>query len=376
MSSSGLSLSDHLSRQLLRLCRLCGVADTGSALSMLTNLLGPAGPRPLSEPPLWPSDVSDDHSPVEFSLALDQGRRPTLRLLAETLAAEPGPLSNRQAALGLLDWWATRYRPHLGRFDQVRDLFVPGTAGAGRFSLWYSLVFGPSGPPAIKVYFNPTVGGVDGAGERVAEALHRLGYGAVVPALLHYGTRAGRLDAVDWPIFFALDLHDGPDARVKVYLAHEHATAATAARAARVAGIDGTQIETFCRLAGGIDRFHLRPLISAVTFRGVAAAPRGYSLYLPIRAYVDDDQQAWDRVQKVAARYGHDPAPIGAAIAALTDRDLDAGVGLIAHVALRLAHGDAAGITTYLSSEAYAVTAARRQTAPTTTHQHHTITTS
>jgi len=37
----------------------------------MRDLLGPHGSRPLSKSPPWPSDVSDDNSPVEFSVVWD-----------------------------------------------------------------------------------------------------------------------------------------------------------------------------------------------------------------------------------------------------------------------------------------------------------------
>lgn len=167
----------------------------------------------------------------------------------------------------------------------------------------------------------------------------------------------------DWPIFFAVDLHDGLDARVKLYVAHEHASVDTAARAGRAAGVDRTEIDAFCDLAGGrTGPYTGRPLISAYTFLPTRPdRPAGYSLYFPIRSYVDDDKQAWRRVRAITTRYRHDPTPVNAAIAAVTDRHLHDGVGLIAHVSLRLGHGEP-GITVYLSSEAYQISPPRRPT--------------
>lgn len=368
MSRFGFTLGAHTLGQLTALCHRLGISDARTACSMLGGILGPARDRVLSEPPAWPSDVSDDHTPVEFSVALDHDRPPSLRLLAETAAAEPSRLGNRLAALDLLDSWSARHRLRLGLFDRIRDVFLPDDTAGGRFAVWLSLVLRPTGPPAVKVYLDPTACGVGAAGELVAEGLRRLGLGGAWSTLRRHATRSGLFDAADWPIFFALDLHDDPDTtRVKVYVAHESATSADAARAAAGARIDSREVDAFCALAGeGTSLFDARPLISGYTFvPGNLDHPSGYSLYLPIRSYVDDDEQAWHRVQQITDRYGLDRAPIHDALDALTDRRLDAGVGLIAHVSLRLGDGEP-GITIYLSSEAYAIASPRQHIATTT----------
>src|ERR1044072_5792342 len=62
------SVLDHLGGQLSRLCTVLGM-DPEIPVSLLADLLGPHGIRPLTQPPAWPSDVADDNSPVEFSVA-------------------------------------------------------------------------------------------------------------------------------------------------------------------------------------------------------------------------------------------------------------------------------------------------------------------
>src|SRR5262249_52513475 len=76
--------------------------------------------------------------------------------------------------------------------------------------------------------------------------------------------------------------------------------------------------------------------------------PVGYSLYVPIRSYVRDDDEARDRVMALLTRHGFDGSALDRAITAVTQRPLDAGVGLIAHVSLRLGR-PRPGVTVYLS---------------------------
>src|SRR5947207_12102102 len=74
-----LSLLEHLSAQSERLCEIFGT-DSASARRILADLLGPTGSRSLSQPPAWPSNVADDHTPVEFSVAFNEHAHPTLRI--------------------------------------------------------------------------------------------------------------------------------------------------------------------------------------------------------------------------------------------------------------------------------------------------------
>ena len=69
------SLSDHLGGQLRRLCAVAEIPPA-EPLELLRGLLGGTATRSLADPPAWPSDVADDHSPVEFSVAFNPPSRP------------------------------------------------------------------------------------------------------------------------------------------------------------------------------------------------------------------------------------------------------------------------------------------------------------
>jgi hypothetical protein len=178
--------------------------------------------------------------------------------------------------------------------------------------------------------------------------------------MLGHGVRPGELGQGDRLTFFALDLHDQPQARVKLYLTHHNAEVRDVVRAAGlVDGVDATELAEFCAAAGGgTGPFGGRPLVSSYTLTERADKPVGYSIYVPIRSYVSDDEEARDRVVALLAQYGIDSADFDQAVAAVTQRSLRAGVGLIAHVSLRLGP-PRPGVTVYLSAEAYGVTPPR-----------------
>ncbi|MFD0487039.1 tryptophan dimethylallyltransferase family protein [Saccharopolyspora spinosporotrichia] len=158
MRAAGVPLGEYIAHQVKNLCDVLEIDENGP-LETIDMLLGPAYFRPISEPPLWPSDVADDETPVELSFTLDDDAGPRMRILGEPLATNPGPTSNLHAALQLLGALSERYAPSLNRFDAVSDLFLPGEP-QGKFSLWFSFIFAPdSREPTLKIYFNPNARG-------------------------------------------------------------------------------------------------------------------------------------------------------------------------------------------------------------------------
>ncbi len=358
MNVAPVTLFDHASRQLGELCRVAGFpADDGDPVDVLRELLGAAGARPLTEPPLWPSDVADDATPVEFSVAFDESGDRAVRILGETIPQNPGHAANIHAAKRFLTHMAQRFDLRLDRFQAVEDLFLTERP-QGKFALWFSVILRPGRAPALKVYFNPQVRGEHAAPGLVAEGLRRLGLSDAYETVTEHALLRGAADRFS---FFALDLDDGPLSRVKLYVSHDSAESGTVERAAgAVAGVNPLLVREFLTAAGGgTGPYAGRPLISSYSFvEADAGRPGNYSLYLPIRDYVPDDAAARERVLAHFARAGLPAAELDRAIAAVTDRPMAAGVGLIAHVSLRLGRFGT-GTTVYLSSEAYAVAAPR-----------------
>lgn len=327
-------------------------------MELLTELLDSHGSDSVAHPPVWPSEIADDHTPVEFSLAYSKSEPPTLRLLCEAFGSPPGVRTNMDAAQKFIGNQVGRRDLSLSRLESVQDLFATDYPH-GPFALWCSLVFRSQRSPEFKVYFNPELKGVDTAPLLVSAALDRLGLGGSYQGMVDRAVRPGELGRSDRLTFFALDLHDGPDARVKLYLTHYDADVADMVRAAGlVDGVDTGLVADFCAAAGGTRRFAGRPLVGSYTLSVGADRPIGYSIYVPIRGYVNDDEEARDRVAGLLNRYGYDGAQLDRAIAAVTGRPLRAGAGLIAHVSLRLGP-PRPGLSVYLSAEAYRVTPPR-----------------
>lgn len=336
------------------LCRAIDF-DPAPALAAFGALIAPWSDRPLGATPPWPSDITDDHTPYELSVGIE-GERAEPRFLVES-QGDDGTLATRWAAGRATNERLRRtYGVALERFERVADLFEP-RASEARFALWHAGWLRHDKPPVFKVYLNPQVHGPMAAPGLVREALGRLGFAhawSVLAAQL--ARRPGR----DRLIYFSLDLDDGPRARVKVYVAHGHATAddvepAMTLSAGHVAG-DAAE---FCRaMTGGEGPFSARPLLTCLAFTaGSDARPTSVTLHLPIRCYVADDGAALVRITAALAP-GH-RAIYRRAVAAVAARPLSAGVGLQTYASFRRQDGRPR-TTAYLALEAFAVAPANR----------------
>ncbi|MEV4950071.1 tryptophan dimethylallyltransferase family protein [Streptomyces sp. NPDC053755] len=374
--------------------------------------LGPVADRPLDLPAPDDSFLSDDHTPVEFSLSFTPDADPTLRVLLEPGCGAGDLARNGRTGLRVVREMARRWGFGTKPLDDVEDLFFPA-APEGPLALWCALELLPGGIPKLKVYLNPAASGQERSAWTVREALRRLGHRQAFTSL----------PGGDRHLFLALDLGDWDEPRVKVYLAHQDLSAREAAELSRVDGArERREISTFFRMAAGdgtgapgltpqaaatgalpteagsasadfaldagpaafdlgagpaaLDAAALdpdaargprparRPVQSCHAFTGTTSGrPSGFTLYIPVRDYAPHDGVALDRAVAVLRRYGMDPAPLVRAVSAVTSRRPEDGVGLIAYVGLVHQQGRAPRVTVYLSSEAYEV----RPPAPATT---------
>ncbi|RKT87519.1 aromatic prenyltransferase, DMATS type [Saccharopolyspora antimicrobica] len=356
MSRVDTTLGELAKRQLKNLCDVLGI-DKTSPPQLLGELLGPVAARPLSEPPLWPSGVADDATPLEFSVQFEDSGARHLRIHLERLAGRPSPAANLQAAKDLTAELADRYDLAVERLHAVQDIFTSDDPQSW-FSWAFSLIFDEAGNPSFKLYFNTDMHGAGAAQQVVSDAFERLG---MTSASELVSTYALRREGKDLPTFFAIDLDRSAQARVKLYFRQLDARPADAEHAAAaVPGVDRNTIREFCAtLAPGVERFCGRPLMSSYSFlEGDPEKPSNYSLYLPIRDYVPHDAVARERAAEHLRHHGFDLAALDDSLGALTDRPLDARAGLLAHVSLRLTQ-DRLGTSLYFSSEAYGGTPAR-----------------
>src|SRR5262249_35669280 len=123
------------------------------ARSMVAKMLAPWGDGIMPRAAPWPSDIGDDGSPFELSVAFS-GDRAELRFLAEAQGGRHYAARRRavlQQSRALEERGAD-----LRRFSALMDLFLPEAAPETDplFLLWHTVSLEP-GPLRAKAYLNP-----------------------------------------------------------------------------------------------------------------------------------------------------------------------------------------------------------------------------
>jgi DMATS type aromatic prenyltransferase len=330
------TVSDELVRELPRIVEVFG------------ELLGTSAARRVGDPPAYASDVVDDHTPFEMSIAIGDAT-PQLRVLVETVCGDSSLAARWTAARALGERLRERHGADLRRLDQVADLFEP-RKDHGLLALWYAVSFRLDAAPECKAYVDLRARGNEHARAVLEEALDRLGLGAVYPRLMR---EAGGRDLLDELVYFSLDLADHEHARVKVYFRHHRATAAEVARVIADAGMtESDEVREFCTVILGHQGPYMpRPLVSCWAFAD-GREPQSATLYAPIAYHVCHDGEARDRVRRWLDRAGIEPAGYERALAAYARRPLEAGVGMHSYVSYKRDRG-VPKLTAYLAPEAY-----------------------
>jgi DMATS type aromatic prenyltransferase len=332
----------------LRLGALGRALDLDEEATALTELFGslqqPWAQRPAGGAPTWPSDITDDGTPFELSVAFAP-RRPELRLLLEPQQLPATPQSSFQAGLEVNERLARTYAADLTRFDLIAPLFAPEADRHARFSLWHAIVM-TGCQPLVKVYLNPEVHGRSRAIHLVHDALQRLGLANAWNCLATLLTGPTRVP------YLSLDLAPGKDARVKVYLAHPGRPAATIDAMASAARNHrrGDFVRWVQAMGVRDDRPAERPTLTCFSFTDSRAEPE-VTLHLPVRCHAANDAAALAVGQLLAPDCAR---TLEAAVRAVAARPLEARTGLITYYSLRRS-GESVRLTAYLAPEAYAV---------------------
>ena len=221
-------------------------------------------------------------------------------------------------------------------------------------------MFRRTGRPSFKAYLNPQANGPSEAEAMVKEGLERLGMGEAWKTLSETVLRRGpHLDELK---YFALDLSDGPFARVKVYVRHHESVPSDLELAASAASeyVPGEVLDFARGMSGGDDCLHVRASFSCSSFVGESGdRPAATTVYVPVCAYARDDAAVRARVSDYLISNGLDASAYLAIIDGYANRPLSAGVGMQSWVALRRYQG-VPRLTVYLATEARRLYKARR----------------
>jgi DMATS type aromatic prenyltransferase len=343
------TLGERAQHQLQTLASAVGADRMSPTMAaILDRLLGTSRGDPCGAP-AYASDVVDDHTPYEMSLALG-GATPELRLLVETVDGDHSLAGRWRAGRAASAWLAAEHGADLRRFERIAELFEP-REGDALLALWHAIVFRAEAPPEAKVYLDLRARGRVLAATVLEAALARLELAAAYPRLMREGCRRGA--ELDELVYFSLDLTAHDTARIKVYFRHHHATAADLERViGRFGGVRPGEVRAFCATVLGHDGPYVpRPLVSCWSFsRGVE--PSGATLYAPIAYYVRDDAEAQGRIRRWLGATGVETERYDRAIAAYAPRSLDSGVGMHSYVSFKRDAG-VPKVTCYLAPEAH-----------------------
>jgi len=274
--------------QIRDICECLGLeSHTTSIQALFARLAGSWVDHRIDRGPLWASDLTDDHTPYEFSVAFRPDRA-EVRMLVEAQKPVGSARDQWYAGLRLQDELTSTLALNREQFDLIRPLFVPGSDSPARFALWHAVVFDPGGKHLTKVYLNPAVGSTTSAYLRVRSALLALGYDRAVASIARLS------DGYHPPCYLSLDLTD-TGARVKVYLAQRSKTAAAyvehLARVSPEAADDASRL--LKRFIASGQELGRRPLLTCLGFRRDSFVPE-VTTHFPVRCYVESDQQSLD----------------------------------------------------------------------------------
>ncbi|MEU6151771.1 tryptophan dimethylallyltransferase family protein [Actinosynnema sp. NPDC047251] len=306
-----------------------------TSAAALDALLGEWSDRPVGAACEYPSFVSRDGFPLEFSVSWRAGV-PEVRVLFESLGPVPSARAAQDAGRALTRSLADRPGVSLDRYLAIEDLFVVDDPRPFRPTVWHSLAYRPGEPPRYKVYLNPQARGRDAVPEVMAAAMGRLG---LAPAWSGVAARYAELAAEGHEVeFVALDLADAPGARVKVYFRHTGLVDLD-----RVAALARTHDPVLAgpayRDVYGSPALPDNEPMTCLAFRAGAPGPEEANVYLRLPSEVASEADATERVASVLRRFGADHLRYRAVVAALAPRPLESMVGMQELLSFRTASG-------------------------------------
>ena len=344
-------LVDYTSSRLRALCYAARLGEeTPKIVQTFRNLITPWGDSSLVRTTDWVSDISDDNTPIEFSVAI-AGDRVEVRALFEPQAKEPTLAAHRAVGIEFNERLEREFGANLDRFRAIRELFLP-EGMQGQFAVWSSVVFARGQAPAFKAYLNPLAQGAAHAPELVREGLARLGLGHTWPSLERTALRRGpHLDELK---YFALDLAPSAEARVKIYVRHHSATPDDLEVASSAASnyVEGEAVDFVRAMRGGDARLSARAPFTCSSFVGTQRNhPVSTTIYVPVCAYAQDDAAVLDRVRSYMDERQMDSSAYESLVWGFANRPLAEGVGMQPWIALRRIDA-VTRMTIYLASEA------------------------
>ncbi len=336
-------------RKLALLCKGLGASSRASqeAFRVFRLLSDSWADRPLGSTPAWQTDITDDGTPFEFSVAFDGGT-PRIRILIESQKGEMTLASSWAAGLELNERLGHLANVDLEHFNRVSDLFAPSEGAAVSFALWHGAELDANNRCSYKVYVNPQVHGPGAAWRTVMESLARLG---AENAREFIGSLLGSSDNGSRLAFFSLDLSADRGSRIKIYVANPGIVAEDIERV--LAGtrdyVAGDGAHWIRQLLGTDGPLQHRPLLTCFSFTAGDHTPSA-TLHVPIRNYAPHDGYSVDRACEFLTP--KDAKTLRRTVALFACRPLDVMPAVLTYISLRRLPGGL-NVTTYFAPEAF-----------------------
>ena len=314
------------------------------ALTVFREMWTAGGLRSPDEAPRW-SGVTDDSSPVEFSVQFRQGSH-DLRMLFEPQGDPASAQTYWRSGVRMTRWLARRWKARVEPALAIESLFRPLAKARVHLAMGHAVDI-QAERPMFKVYYNAMARGAGRSREIVGEALSRLGFEKT------WTRFAPALGAQDRLELLALDLAE--PARVKLYV--------------RPLGADMQRLERLYSLSedalapdvgkiwraihGEAKPESMRPVF--LTYQLVnpgALRPARTTLSVPLFPGVKSDGQARSRISRLMDGFGISSSAYRKCVTAMADGPLATEEGIHSYVALQR-HGREAALVTYFNPRLY-----------------------
>ncbi|BAZ36825.1 hypothetical protein NIES4101_27450 (plasmid) [Calothrix sp. NIES-4101] len=343
---------EYGSEKLRSLINICGMSHkTSEIIQVFQQMTSFWGHNIIQDKPLWLSGIADDHTPFEFSVAID-GEEPELRILCESQQEGFNLISNWRAGMRFNYWLMENYDASLTRLNQVSDLFFPDDESA-HFAMWHGACFLPNQKSEFKIYLNPQAQGKEKANDLIEEALKRLGlkesWLAVEAVLKEQYPSKNEIQ------YFSLDLSEKPEARVKIYWRHHDITTDELEKMYSIARnyVPG-DITEFCQAIAGTTRLSKRPIFSCFSFiEGNASTPNTATIQIPLTPYAANDAIMGDRIHNYLIEKNLPSTIYDRSIKAVATRPLRERSGIHSCISFRRDEQQKLRVTVYLALESH-----------------------
>jgi hypothetical protein len=308
------------------------VEQSVRATRVLRALLPPWAHERIGVTPAQPSYVATDGFPAEMSVNWSGGH-PELRVLFDSLGHDVGPPAE------------SGFR----RLHGVREIFTPRGGRPSPAPLWHSIAWRPPSRIVHKTYFGLYPWPHAQRETAVAEAMALLGMADA------WDTTRRAVETIEGSReieFFAVDLADEAEARVKVYYRNHGAGLAEVNRVASVAlRHDAVDARAAYRILAGDREDAGEAALSCLAFRSGPDRAAESTTYLRLPDLAASDEEAVERTAALLHREGVDPGRFRLLTAALAPGPLS-GTDILELVSYRTA-GRRGDVTTYFRFPVY-----------------------